>query len=272
MRLYDCHVHTNHSLDAHYPMEEMLKAAYEGGLTGIAITDHADMDYYERHNVKARMIDDVAEMRQKREEWKDKLELIVGVEIGQALYLPDAAQGIIDRGGYDFVISAIHTVRNIGSFYAMGMSNCSPADIDNYLKCYFNEIIETISTVDFDTLPHLTYPLRYIRKAVNFSVDYQPYEKQIREIMNILVDRGKAYELNLKPYAPGDDAWRAEECWLLDMFKDVGGQGVTLGTDAHVPEKVGCGVAEGVKMLKDCGFDHYTIYRQRKACPILLED
>ena len=272
MRLYDCHVHSNHSLDARYPMEDMLKAAYEGGLTGIAITDHADMDFYVPHNVKARMIDDVAEMRRRKVEWQGKLDLLVGVEIGQALVLPREAQEIIDRGEYDFVISATHSVRNMGGFYSMGMADCSEADIDDFLRRYFNEIIEMIAVTDFDTLPHLSYPLRYIRQAVKFPVDLFPYESYIQKIMNMLVDGGKAYELNLKPYAPGDEAWRAEECWLLDLFKAAGGREITLGTDAHVPEKVGYGLSEGIRMLKDCGFDHYTIYRQRKACPIMLED
>ena len=272
MHLFDCHVHSNHSLDARYPMEDMLKAAYEAGLKGVAITDHSDMDFSVQHNVKARMADDVAEMRQRKEEWKDKLELIMGVEIGQALYLPRETQDIIDCGGYDFVIAATHSVRNVGGFYSMSMGGCTPETIDKYLKGYFNDVTETVSTVDFDTLPHLTYPLRYIRQAVDFPVDFQPYEKEIRRIMDILADRGKAYELNMKPYAPGDEAWRAEECWLLEMFRAAGGREITLGTDAHVPEKVGYGIAEGVKMLRDTGFDHYTVYRQRKPCAIMLED
>ena len=73
-------------------------------------------------------------------------------------------------------------------------------------------------TTDFDTLAHLTYPLRYIRQAVAFPVDYLPFEREIRRIMKILAGEGKAYELNMKPYQPGDEAWTQEEMCIRDSL------------------------------------------------------
>ena len=86
--------------------------------------------------------------------------------------------------------------------------------------------------------------------------------------MKILAGEGKAYELNMKPYQPGDEAWTQEEEWLLSIFRAEGGERVTLGTDAHTPEKVGYGLQAGLTMLKHTGFDGYTIYRQRRPCPV----
>ena len=168
MQLYDCHTHTNYSLDAKYPMQEMLQSAYDHGLTGIAVTDHSDIDFYVAHNVAERMWNDAQELKVRQKEWAGRLEVIRGVEIGQPLYGPEWAQGIIDRGEYDFVIGAVHSVRGVGGFYSMDMGSDGPAVIDGFLKAYFREVNESIRVTDFDTFPHLTYPLRYIRKAVDF--------------------------------------------------------------------------------------------------------
>ena len=48
MRLFDCHVHTNHSLDARYPMEQQLAAAQAAGLDGIATVSYTHLDVYKR--------------------------------------------------------------------------------------------------------------------------------------------------------------------------------------------------------------------------------
>ncbi len=268
MQFYDCHTHTDYSLDAHYPMEEMLKAAAESGLTGIAVTDHADIDFFEPHHVAERMLQDAEEMKARQAEWSGKLDLIRGVEIGQALFAPEEADRVIACGDYDFVIGAVHSVRKVGAFYSMSMHGDGPDRIDRLLRAYFREVEENVRICDFDTFPHMTYPLRYIRKAVSFSVDFNPYEREIREIMKILADRGKAYELNLKPYAPGDTAWLEEECRLLQIFREEGGEFVTIGTDAHVPGQIGYGLETGMRMLRREGFGHYQIYRNRNRLPI----
>ena len=44
LNLFDSHVHTNHSMDAESPLEEICRAALEKGVTGVAVTDHYDCD------------------------------------------------------------------------------------------------------------------------------------------------------------------------------------------------------------------------------------
>ena len=153
----------------------------------------------------------------------------------------------------------------------MDMKQTGPEQVHDFLAAYFRDVEETVRTTDFDTLAHLTYPLRYIRQAVAFPVDYIPFEREIRRIMAILAGEGRAYELNLKPYQPGDGAWAGEEGWLLSLFREAGGEHVTLGTDAHTPDKVGYGLEAGMKLLKEKGFTQYTVYRQRRPCPVDLE-
>ena len=190
--LYDSHTHTDNSLDAHYTMEAMAQAAVDKRLNGIAFTDHADIDYYEACQVAPRMKIALQQMEDTRSLFQGQVEVLVGMEIGQPLYNIPWAEALPHMGEYDFIIGSVHSVRSVGGFYDMNMAASSPRDIHDFLTAYFDEVMETVQKTHFDTLAHLTYPLRYIRQFVSFPVSYDPFEDKIRTLMALLVDRGWA--------------------------------------------------------------------------------
>ena len=55
------------------------------------------------------------------------------------------------------------------------------------------------------------------------------------------------------------------EKWVIELYKEKGGRLITLGSDAHVSERVGNGFDKTIKLLKACGFDAYYYYEKRKA-------
>ena len=54
-----------------------------------------------------------------------------------------------------------------------------------------------------------------------------------------------------------------DEKWLR-LYRSLGGEIVTLGTDAHTPGFVGCAVREGQALLRACGFRRFAAFRQGK--------
>ena len=42
----------------------------------------------------------------------------------------------------------------------------------------------------------------------------------------------------------------------------MGGEVITLGTDAHTPAAVGCAIREGQALLRECGFRRFCTFRQ----------
>ena len=46
---------------------------------------------------------------------------------------------------------------------------------------------------------------------------------------------------------------------------------VTLGSDAHSPETLGCEFEKTLAALKEIGFDEYVIYRNRRPEPIKID-
>ena len=50
---------------------------------------------------------------------------------------------------------------------------------------------------------------------------------------------------------------------LLIQYRQLGGEIVTLGTDAHDPEDLGKGILQATRLLRELGFRYYTVYRRR---------
>ncbi|MCD7872884.1 MAG: histidinol-phosphatase HisJ family protein [Clostridiales bacterium] len=260
---YDLHTHSQHSFDGHNSCFKMCESAYQLGLKGIALTDHCEIDAknYDFDKFCNNQFNDVSQVA---ESFKNKLKVFKGIELGQAVYNTELAEKILNTYDYDFVLGSIHNLRNMEDFFFL---DYSAYNVYELLEKYFDTIKELCVWDKFDSLAHLTYPLRYITGKYKINVDLNKFSDKIDEILSILVKNGKALEINtsgyfneLKDILPGAD--------IVKRFKELGGVYITLGSDSHFYDKIGCGIEQGMDAAKQCGFDCITIYEKRN--PILL--
>ena len=52
---------------------------------------------------------------------------------------------------------------------------------------------------------------------------------------------------------------------ILRRYRELGGELLTIGSDAHRPQYVGFHFPDAIEMIKSCGFTHLTHYEKRKA-------
>ena len=98
----------------------------------------------------------------------------------------------------------------------------------------------------------------------NREYTYRRYADHIDPILHRLIDRGKCLELNtggLK-YGLGEPNPCRE---VLKRYHDLGGELITVGSDAHAPEHIAYDFATAETILKETGFRYYTVFRERKA-------
>jgi histidinol-phosphatase (PHP family) len=57
---------------------------------------------------------------------------------------------------------------------------------------------------------------------------------------------------------------------LLKLYKECGGEVITIGSDAHTSADIGAGIAEGQELLRAAGFMYFTVFRERKPSFIRL--
>ena len=175
-----------------------------------------------------------------------------GIELGQPNQDPQAAQEALQGRDYDFVIGSIQV---------------APDFIDQLLTTYWEEELEVIAWGQFDTLAHLTYPLRYIQGEHGIPVDLAKHQEAIDQIFRALIDAGKALEVNTSGYRQKIGR-PLPDLPLVRRYRELGGELVTLGSDAHSTQDLGKGIEEGMEMLQEAGFRYVALYEQRK--PILL--
>lgn len=273
--LYDIHMHTLHS-DGKNTVDEMCRSAIEKGMTGIAITDHADMYCFEEKDTLAsigRLIEDV---RVAREKYAGQLDVLCGVELGEYAMAPHKADSVLALDGLDVVLYSEHYVTK--ARWALPYSKIrfcedgSDDEIRDYMKWYFEQINETVDLFDFDVLGHLTCPARYITGRHKRATDVMLSEKTVTEILKKIVDRDIALELNTcGRCCESFSYYDAQNEEILKLYYSLGGRKVTLGSDAHAVGGIGRGIAEATKQLAAMGFDGYYYYRNRQPVKIAFQ-
>lgn len=264
--LTNYHFHSCCSFDGEHPLWEMCAAAEAGGVRNLCLTDHCDLldgkgqpdDSFSWEAVDGQLADTRARLG---------LEVRRGIELGEAILRPEAAEKILARAGIDFVLGSMHTDRQGIDYYYMHHED--PALCRKQLEEYLLCLLELAKTDFFDSLAHLNYPIRYMRYRDGVEVTLAPLEELVYEILKTLVYRGKALEVNTSGYLTcGGEPMPPER--ILRMYRELGGELVTVGSDAHVPENMTLGLERGMELLRQCGFRYLTLYKERKPQQIML--
>ncbi|MCI2057383.1 MAG: histidinol-phosphatase HisJ family protein [Oscillibacter sp.] len=269
---YDSHVHTRHSPDSQQPLPQICETAIERGLRGFTVTDHADMGFLEDFHTFEEIKDSIAEAKAANAHYGDRLHILCGVELGEFWDDPESAKQILNLTNYDVVLGSVHGLHP-HDFYSKTCFDEAqmPADkLADFLKDYFCKVLAMAQKEDFDILTHLTCPLRYINGKYHRDLSARPCMDLITEILKCVIHRQKSLEVNTS----GVNSFYGEllpDREIIKRYYDLGGQMVTLGSDAHTCDRVGNAFCETAGLLKDIGFPGYYYYEQRKPCLVPWE-
>ena len=89
------------------------------------------------------------------------------------------------------------------------------------------------------------------------------YSDWLDEIIRLLIDKGLGMEINTGGYAAGLGHPNPHED-ILKRYRELGGEIVTIGSDAHAPERIAADFDRACSILKKCGFRYHAIFRKRK--------
>ncbi len=258
----DCHLHTDNSFDSDTPAEHQVDRAHELGIEYIAITDHCDVLEWSREDI-ARSNAQAVELDRKY----DDLTVLRGIELGEPLQDLDETAKALGLCEYDFVLCSLHNIRGEEDFYYL---HPTEKQAQNLLTRYFDELLEMVRWNGFDSLAHMTYPLRYITGRDGVEVDMSPHMPKIQEILATLAANDKALEINTSGMR-SEGGFLMPTIEYLKLFRRLGGRYITLGSDAHVPEHISVGMADGIAAAKEAGFDSAAVFVNRRPVQIQFE-
>ncbi len=267
----DVHMHSEHSHDSECLLADISATAEKKGVDIVCITDHCDIEFCDEIDVEDIIAKSIADAKLHNQ--NSKVEILSGVEIGEAIWNTQAAEKIVALEGLDQIIGSVHAVRYAGytqPYSAIDFSIFTEQELAAYLEAYFDDVLEMAATAEFDILAHLTCPLRYINGKYARGVDCHAYQDKIEKILSHIIKREIALEVNTSTCGSKYNEFMPEE-WIVKLYKDMGGQLVTCGSDAHVAENIAHEFGRLYNMLIKCGFHEVCYFKDRKIhkCSVL---
>jgi histidinol-phosphatase (PHP family) len=269
--MIDYHIHTNYSFDGESTMEALAEAAVSRGISEIAFTDHVDLLYEDgvlRDDRFLRQPDYDrfdAEFDALKTKYSGKLRIVYGVEVSVASDAVRLVEGFLRSRPFEFVIGSLHDCEGADIFYPQFYEGKTKKQAYEF---YFNEMRNVAGLIDgIHVLGHLDYIERYGRYA-DKTLDYDDYRDAVDGVLRAVIENGKGIEVNTSRirYGLRRDRYDAAhpQFKILRRYRELGGEIVTIGSDAHNAAYVGAHYKDAVECLAAAGFKAAAVWREGK--------
>lgn len=248
----DLHVHTEFSCDSEAKIEDYALKGIAGGVKQICFTEHVDSninDYGYNYYEEKRFFQAFNIVKEK---YREEIELLSGIEFGEPhLYYERLKE--LSKQPYDFVIGSIHWIGNMFPCQEVRDRYSSK----EFFKLYWQEVLKTAKIGGFDALGHIDFPKRYYGE-----IYYE--EEVISEIFKNIIDKDMVIEINTSSLRKGcDEMMPGKE--ILEIYKDNGGQFVTIGSDSHVVSDLAADYIKAKECITEIGLQEvFYVGRKRK--------
>ncbi len=257
----DQHIHTSFSGDSDTQPEIQIEKAISLGMKEICITDHHDYDVISDINFNLNLPLYFSSLNEFIEKYKRDIIIHKGIELGYQHHISEYMQKLTEEYSFDFVIGSVHFINGLDPYYPEYFNKYGSSSYE----LYFKNVYDMVNDIDcYDSLGHLDYIVRYGREY-GLKYSYSQYSDYIDEILKKVISVGKALECNTSALSKGMN--EPNPCRdVFVRYKELGGELITIGSDAHSPEFLGGCFDTVGEMLKKCGFNYYFIYKERKPC------
>lgn len=264
MYLADYHTHSRISPDAGDSMTALAEAAAAAGLDEICFTDHVEpiiwnsTDLRESYDWAAL----TAEFDAARAAVGDRITLRLGIELGDACWSFEHTEKLLEGAPpLDFIIGSVHMLsERFGGLDLYYFDPKSEEEAYAGIADYLEQVRKMAEWGKFDVLGHLTLPLRYLNENRGWNLSMERFGGEITDIFSTLNRKGIGIEVNTnRGNTPLPDGM-----WLRLYENMMAEPTVTLGTDAHSTQFVGCAIREGQELLRTCGFERFCTFEKRR--------
>lgn len=266
MYFADYHVHSEFSQDAHIPMREMLSAAVRAGMSELCFTDHVDpiwdnseylMKYPACYDYKDDMLRELAKMQ---EEFEGRLVIKAGAEISALNQWPEQGAELAATPELDFIIGSVHNLKDTRDFVFWKYE--SAQQCYDALPAYLAECAEIARTGFCDVIGHIGYYRKYAAKQ-GIDFDIMRFRDELEAMLRVLVETGTGIEINtsglksgIMDIIPTFDA--------VKLYRELGGEIITAGSDSHLPEHVGRGIEDAYEFMRAAGFEYVATFTKHR--------
>lgn len=266
--MYDLHIHSQYSMDSTTDMEDIVIQAIKNNLKSICFTDHVDFDSgLENIDFVFRTSDYFRAINKVKYKYKKDIEILAGVEIGIQPHLFEKYNDFLDNNLFDFVLMSIHSVNGHDIYMDDFTKDKDPLKA---IHEYYQDMLTCVKGFsNFDILGHIDYIDRYFDSKDDIP-PFEEYQDIVTEILQTTIKKGKGIELNTSGIKKHIGHFHPK-LPILQLYKNLGGEIITIGSDSHTHDTVGLEYKSAEKMLRELGFRFIHIFKERKKFPINID-
>lgn len=260
----DFHLHSHFSGDCQEPMENMIQKGIELGLTHMCFTEHMDMDFpVTELDPEGKFLVNtdsyLYELIGMKQKYADKINILFGIELGLQPHLKRELAQYAKSFDFDFIIGSSHICNQKDPFYPPFYEGRSEEEA---YREYFTSILDNIKAFsNFDVYGHLDYVVRYgPTRDENYS--YSQYQDILDAILEKLIEMEKGIEINTGGLRKGLKSTNPS-IEIIRRYRELGGEIITVGSDAHNIGDVASNFDKAREILLDCGFKYYATFEKR---------
>ncbi|MRH44253.1 histidinol-phosphatase HisJ family protein [Aquibacillus halophilus] len=257
MYMIDYHHHTDNSFDSKAKMEEVCEQAIKNGIKEICFTEHYSVNPVAPTYGHMDFSRYLGQINYCREKYHKYLTIKAGIELCEPHLLKGDYENKLRKNEFDFILGSIHNINN--QKLRIYLKDKSANEV---YRGYFSELYQLVAHADIDALAHFDLMKRYAVKTIG-TYNFDDFKEIIAAILEKGIERGIGIEINTS----GLNNKLLEETLpsieVLKLYKDLGGELLTIGSDSHRAHTVGAYLGEAISLAKQAGFTHLFTYDQR---------
>ncbi len=224
----DTHLHSNHSHDSLSSLRDVCESAIAKGLKIVSTSEHVFLDPRDVGFGYFQLESYLEEVKVCAEVYSGKLKVLSGIEFSEPNLYPRQFEAL-RKQPIDTIVGSLHWLQKgfFGDPKVVG--SMAPKAL---LACYYEDLLKVVNYGGFDSLAHMDLIKRYIK------VDETQVDTSMRAVLEVMVKKDIALEMNTSTIRR-DNQEPAASFALVRTYLAMGGQCLTIGSDAHCLEDIG---------------------------------
>lgn len=260
---FDFHTHHERCGHAEGTIRDYIESAISKGLDMIGIADHSPYFSSEEDHLHPRIAmaksefpKYIAEVQQLKEEYKGKIDVLLGVESDFFPEHVEVYRKCFDPYPFDYIIGSVHHVEGLSIFKKDRWEGLSDETKVKTKDNYYDLIERSARSGLFQILGH-------IDAMKGFYPEFSGIQSEaVEKTLKIIAEHDIAIEVNTSGKTKYSGGWYpADE--ILEMANHYGVK-ITFGSDAHDPGRVADDFDLVRKKLKEIGFTQWAYFKQKE--------
>ncbi len=264
---YNFHTHSGYD-DGREGMQEYVETAIEKGFVAIGLSGHQPLPFDNEWSLPKKDYPDyLAEAKRLREQYRDQIDVYIGLEMDYIPGFSEDFRGFRKEAGLDYVIGSVHLVMKPGSDntadiwfidgpregYIEGIQRIFGGDIKAAVEAYYSQQREMVSTQKPDIIGHLDKVNMHNKREL-FDTSSSWYQKAVDDLLDAVKEHDTIVELNTRGVYTGktEEYFPSKEILQKCIDRDIR---LMVNTDAHHPSQLDKHFDRAVMQLKNMGLE-----------------